>query len=101
MELEEIDLNHLNLLLQRTEESFDGLSARWGEMRSKREFNSSVSEDFHLGFVFGKLEDNFVAEFYSSHGRSMSDPEYRQFWKKCREFVRNLHKKYDLFYFQE
>ena len=88
MELEEKQLNHLRLLLQKTEESFDGLSVRWDEFQPKREFNVKMSEDFHLGFVFGKLEDDFVAEFYSEHGRSMTDQEYVQFWKKCREFVR-------------
>jgi hypothetical protein len=31
----------------------------------------------------------------------MTDPEYKEFWKKCRELVRSLHKKYDVFYFQE
>ena len=88
MELEEKELNHLRQLLQKTEESFDGLSVRWDEFQPKREFNVKMSEDFHLGFVFGKLEDDFVAEFYSEHGRSMTDQEYVQFWKKCREFVR-------------
>lgn len=101
MELEEKELNHLRQLLQKTEESFDGLSVRWDEFQPKREFNVKMSEDFHLGFVFGKLEDDFVAEFYSEHGRSMTDQEYVQFWKKCREFVRGLHEKYDVFYFQE
>ena len=101
MELGEIELNHLSRLLQKTEEAFDGLSVRWDELQPKREFNVKMSEDFHLGFVFGKLEDGFVAEFYSRHGRSMTDQEYHQFWKKCRGFVRELHKKYDMFYFQE
>jgi hypothetical protein len=101
MELEGKELNHLKQLLQRTEESFDGLYVRWDELRPKREFNVKASEDFHLGFVFGKLESDFVAEFYSEHGRSMTDQEYHQFWKECRKFVRGLHEKYDIFYFQE
>ena len=37
--------------------------------------------------VVKKNADDFVAEFYSEHGRSMTDQEYVQFWKKCREFV--------------
>ena len=53
MELEEKELNHLRQLLQKTEESFDGLSVRWDEFQPKREFNVKMSEDFHLGFVFG------------------------------------------------
>jgi len=101
VELEQNSLNHLKELLERTEESFDGLFTRWDELQPKQEFNVKISEDFHLGFVFGKLEDDFVGHFYSEYGRSMTDHEYKQFWKKCREFVRDLHKKYDVFYFQE
>ena len=101
MELKEKELLYLKRLLQRTEESFDGLSSRWDDFRPKQEFNVRISEDFHLGYVFGALESDFVADFYSVHGRSMTDQEYRQFWKQCREFVRELHKKYDMFYFQE
>ena len=101
MELEKKSLDHLEQLLQRTQESFVGLSARWDDLQPRREFDVKISEDFHLGFVFGKLEDDFVGWFYSEYGRSMTDQEYRQFWKKCRVLVRNLHKKYDVFYFQE
>ena len=101
MVLKEKDLQYLKQLLQKTEESFDGLSSRWDELQPKREFNVKMSEDFHLGYVFGSLEDHFVSHFYSEYGISMTDQEYHQFWKQCREFVRELHGKYDLFYFQE
>ncbi len=83
MELEKKSLDHLEQLLQRTQESFEGLSARWNELQPKQEFDVKNSEDFHLGFVFGKLEDDFIGWFYSEYGRSMTDQEYRQFWKKC------------------
>ncbi|MBT3329718.1 MAG: hypothetical protein HOE93_01640 [Nitrosopumilus sp.] len=101
MKLEKESLDHLKQLLDKTEESFDGLSARWDELQPKQEFFVKISEDFHLGFVFGKIEDRFVTNFYSKYGRSMTDDEYQQFWKICRKFVRDLHKKYDMFYFQE
>jgi hypothetical protein len=101
MALEKKSLDHLEQLLQRTQESFVGLSVRWDDLEPRREFDVKISEDFHLGFVFGKLEDDFVRWFYSEYGISMTDQEYRQFWKKCRVLVRNLHKKYDVFYFQE
>ncbi len=83
MELEKKSLEHLEQLLQRTQESFEGLSARWDELVPQQEFYIKISEDFHHGFVFGKLEDDFVGWFYSENGRSMTDQEYRQFWKKC------------------
>jgi len=101
VELEKKSLDHLEQLLKKTQESFNGLSARWNDLQPRSEFDVKISEDFHLGFVFGKLEDNFVGWFYSEYGRSMTDYEYREFWKKCRDLVRSLHKKYDMFYFQE
>lgn len=101
VELEKKSLARLDKLLDHTQNSFDGLSTRWSELQPKREFDVKISEDFHLGFVFGKLEDIFVEWFYSEYGRSMTDHEYRQFWMKCRELVRSLHEKYDVFYFQE
>jgi len=60
MELEKKSLDHLEQLLQRTQESFEGLSARWDELQPQQEFYIKISEDFHHGFVFGKLEDDFV-----------------------------------------
>ena len=77
------------------------MSARWNELQPRSDFEVKISEDFHLGYVFGNLESDFVGWFYSENGRSMTDQEYKQFWKKCRELVRSLHEKYDVFYFQE
>jgi len=99
--MESESLEYLDKLLEKTQESFVGLSTRWDELQPKKEFDVKISEDFHLGFVFGKLEDEFVGWFYSKYGRSMSDQEYKEFWKKCRILVRHLHEKYDMFYFQE
>ena len=101
MELEKKSLDYLDGLLEKTQESFDGLSARWNELQPRQNFDVKMHEDFHLGFVFGKLEDDFVGWFYSENGRSMTDQEYKQFWKKCSILVRSLHEKYDMFYFQE
>ncbi len=98
MELEKKSLEHLEQLLQRTQESFEGLYARWDELQPQEEFYIKISEDFHLGFVFGKLEDDFVGWFYSVHGRSMTDQEYHQFWKKCCKHVKFIRIKYDVFY---
>ena len=100
-ELEKKSLDFLEDLLKKTQESFEGLSDRWNELQPRQDFDVKISEDFHLGFVFGKLEDDFVDWFYAEYGRSMTDQEYKRFWKKCRELVRALHKQYDVFYFQE
>ncbi len=101
MELEKNSSQYLEQLLEKTQISFDGLSTRWNELQPRKDFDVKISEDFHLGFVFGKLEDDFVGWFYSEYGRSMTDQEYKEFWRKCRKVVRTLHKKYDIFYFQE
>lgn len=101
MELEKKSLIHLEVLLKKTQESFEGLSVRWNELQPRQDFDVKISEDFHLGYVFGALEDDFVGWFYAEYGRSMNDQEYKEFWKKCRQLVRSLHKQYDVFYFQE
>ena len=72
VELEKKSLDHLEQLLKKTQESFDGLSARWSGLQPRSEFDVKISEDFHLGFVFGKLEDDFVGWFYSRVYRSKS-----------------------------
>ena len=100
MELEKKSLDNLEQLLQRTQESFEGLSARWDDLQPQHEFYIKISEDFNLGYVFGKLEDDFVGWFYSVHGRSMTDQEYYQFWKICRKHVRSTRKKSNVFNFQ-
>ena len=100
-ELDKKAEDYLDQLLEKTQESFRGLSNRWDDFQPKGDFGVKLSEHFHLGFVFGKMEDVFGDWFYSQNGRSMTDKEYKEFWKKCRQLVRNLHKKYDMFYFQE
>ena len=37
------------------------------------------SNDFRLGYVFGKMEHKFVSWFYSEYGRSQTDQEYEEF----------------------
>ena len=92
---------YLGNLLENAQNAFEGLSVRWNDLQPKREFNVKISEDFHLGFVFGNIEESFIGWFYSKYGRSMTDSEYKQFWMSCRKLVRKLHEKYDVFYFQE
>ena len=99
--LDDKSKEHLEKLLEETQEAFEGLSERWNGLQPRKDFEVKISEDFHLGFVFGKLEERFVSDFYAKKGRSMTDQEYKEFWKKCRKLVRVLHKKYDIFYFQE
>ena len=63
VELKEKELLYLKQLLQRIEKSFDGLSSRWDDLRPKQEFNVKISEDFHLGYIFGVLESILLQIF--------------------------------------
>jgi hypothetical protein len=101
MELEDSCKQHLKNLLEQAQFTFDGMSSRWDDLQPKRKFAVKVSEDFHLGFIFGKIEESFVSWFYSNYGRSLEDNEYKEFWSICKKHVRKLHEQYDLFYFQE
>jgi hypothetical protein len=101
MLLDESSKNHLQNLIETSQFAFDGMSSRWDDLQPVRKFKVKVSEDFHLGFMFGKIEENFTSWFYSKYGRSLEDDEYKEFWSICRKHVRRLHEKYDLFYFQE
>jgi len=60
VELDQKSLNYLEELLEKTQESFDGLSNRWNDLQPRKEFDVKISEDFHLGFVFGKLEQQAI-----------------------------------------
>jgi hypothetical protein len=101
MYLDDLAKKHLSEMLDDSQFSFEGMSSRWDDLRPSRRFNVKLSEDFHLGFVFGKIEDNFNSWFYSKNGRSLTDEEYNQFWLVCKKHVRKMHEKYDVFYFQE
>lgn len=101
MELDNSAKKYLSQLLDNTQYAFEGMSSRWDDLRPQRQFGVKISEDFHLGYVFGKLEEEFVEWFYSNYSRSLEDDEYKQFWSICRKHVRKLHEKYDVFYFQE
>ena len=101
MKLEDATTKYLEKLLEDSQYSFEGMSSRWDGLQPRRQFRIKISEDFHLGFMFDKIEDNFVKWFYSRYGRSMTDAEYKQFWAICKKQVRRLHEKYDTFYFQE
>ena len=92
---------HLEELLDRALESFDGLCARWDELKPRKQFSIDTSEFFHLGYLFGSVEESFTSWFYSKHGRSMNDDEYGEYWFVCRQRIRKMHEKFDRFYFQE
>lgn len=91
MTLDPKSQRHLGELLEKALESFDGLCARWEELQPQRQFSIRNSEEFRLGYLFGSIEENFTAWFYSNFGRSMTDQEYKSFWLVCRKQIRKMH----------
>ena len=81
MVLEKKAKDHLIDLLNMSKENFEEISARWNDLEPHSEFNIKNSEDFHKGYVFGKIEHKFISWFYAEFGRSQTDEEYKEFWK--------------------
>ena len=67
-------------------DQFEGISTRWDEL----DFDIQNSVDFKNGFVFGKIEHKFTSWFYSENGRSMTDDEYKEFWKVLADYAKKL-----------
>lgn len=101
MTLDNEPKQHLEKILDLAIESFDGLCARWSEMKPHQKFCIDNSELFHMGYIFGSIEEDFISWFYSKYGRSMTDDEYNEYWTVCRKRIREMHEKFDQFYFQE
>lgn len=83
-------LEELKSLLEMSRDEYEGIMTRWAEIGPISKFNLCDSEDFKIGFVFGKMESKFLSWFYSMHGCSMSDEEYFKFWDMMKSFSKNL-----------
>lgn len=101
MPLDSITTQYLQKMLDDAQFSFEGMSNRWDDLRPARRYGAKLDEYFHLGFIFGKIEESFNSWFYSKHGCSLTDEEYKDFWLICKKQVRKLHEQNDVFYFQE
>ncbi len=67
-------------LLDMSQVNFEEMSARWDELQPQSFFNVKNSDNFLLGYVFGKIEHKFIDWFYAEFGRSQTDEEYKDFW---------------------
>jgi len=63
MTLDDETKQHLEKLLDGALESFDGLCARWDELRPHRQYNINNSEYLHLGYLFGSIEEDLFRGF--------------------------------------
>lgn len=59
MSLDNIVIQHLQKMLDDAQFSFEGMSSRWDDLRPTRRFGVKLDEHFHLGFIFGKIDDDF------------------------------------------
>jgi hypothetical protein len=81
MKLERKAIEKIEKLENEIEYKFQGMSNRWEDLKPESVFNIKNSDEFHIGYIFGSIEDRFVTWFYGEYGRSMTDEEYIEFWK--------------------
>ncbi len=79
MELDSKARKKLDDLLEMSQSNYDEMSERWEDLKSNLLFSAKKSNDFLLGYTFGKMEHKFISWFYSEYGRSQTDQEYEEF----------------------
>jgi len=96
MALEKKAIEKLKDLLDMSQSNFEEMSARWDELEPKSFFSKKNSNDFLVGYVFGKIEHKFISWFYAEYGRSQTDEEYVEFSNIVNE---EIQKEFALFSF--
>jgi hypothetical protein len=81
---------YLNKLLGEEEEKYSEVFSRWDELDPKTHFGIQNIKDFHLGYVFGSIEQKFIKWYYSEFGVSQSDEEYKEFWNICKSRLKSI-----------
>ena len=79
--------DHLDRLLEMSQENFTEMSERWGDLDKDSLFSIRKSKEFQIGYVFGKIEHKFVSWFYSEYGRAQTDEEYEEFWNIANKII--------------
>ena len=80
MAIEKKAKDHLDTLLEMSQENFTEMYDRWQDLDKDSLFSIRNSKEFQIGYVFGKIEHKFISWFYSVYGRAQSDEEYEEFW---------------------
>ena len=93
MPLEKKAKETLESLLEMSIKDFDEMSTVWEEFDLEFPFNIKHSNDFFVGYVFGKIEHKFVSWFYSEFGRSQTDEEYKEFCNIVKNRLEKIEKK--------
>ncbi len=100
MELESSAIEQIEKFGNEIEYKFQGMSNRWEDLKPESVFNVRNLDEFHLGYIFGSIEDRFVTWFYSKYGRSMTDEEYMEFWEASTKKIQSFEETKGKFYFQ-
>ena len=79
MVLEKKAKEKLDDLLEMSQSNYDEISKRWKDLESNLLSSAKKSNDFRLGYAFGKMEHKFISWFYSEYGVSQTDQEYEEF----------------------
>jgi uncharacterized metal-binding protein len=87
MALEKEATLKLKSLLEMSLEQFGWLRERWDELLLSDKYPIKIGPDFFAGYVFGKMEHKFIDWFYSTHGRSLTDDEYQEFYNLIIQFI--------------
>ena len=90
MTLNEKAKEELNKLLGKEEREYSESFGRWNELDPKTHFGIQNIDDFHLGYVFGTIEQKFIKWYYSEFGVSQSDEEYKEFWNICKSRLKSM-----------
>ncbi len=90
MALSEKAKKYLNKLLDEEEKMYSVAFLRWEELDPKTHFGIQNIDDFHLGYVFGTIEQKFIKWYYSEFGVSQSDEEYKEFWNICKSRLKSI-----------
>jgi len=79
MVLEEKAIKELDILLQIAKDNFVDMLERWQDLEKNSVYKIRNTENFKMGYVFGKIEHKFISWFYSEYGQALTDDEYEEF----------------------
>lgn len=87
MVLEKKALVYLDKLLIISKENFTEMSERWQDLEKDSMYKIRNTEQFKIGYFFGKIEHKFISWFYSEFGRSQTDEEYEEFFNNVKKQI--------------
>jgi hypothetical protein len=87
MILEKKALDELSKLLEISKENFVDMLERWNDLEKNSIYKIRNTEQFKIGYIFGKIEHKFISWFYSEYGRAQTDDEYEEFMNMVKKQI--------------